>query len=171
MTLLSDCASAATAAEARFRVNYPNSRPRATRVIALDRAAAAAMQQIEDVRWNGARFLVSLGRSRGVQGLDAIPPDLDLRASDGSVVRLGDELPAADGVVMVASAEADHEAASIIGNACRARGIAATGLLVAPAGATRDLGPTLAALRPTARMLVVASDAEYIPEMLAALRA
>lgn len=171
MTLLSDCASAATAAEARFRVNYPNSRPRATRVVALDQAAVEAMRQAQDADWNGARFLVSVGRSRGVQGLDSIPLDLDLRAPDGSVVRLSDELSAADCVVMVATAAADREAASIIGNACQARGIAATGLLVAPDGASGDLGPALSALRPTARMLVVASDVEYIPEMLTALRA
>ena len=171
MTLLSDCASAASATEARFRVNYPNSRPRATCIVALDRTAAAAMRQTQNDSWNGARFLVSLGRSRGVQGLDAIPPDVDLRAADGTVVRLSDELPVSDGLVMVASAEADQEAASLIGNACQARGIAATGLLIAPDGAGNDLGATLAALRPTARMLVVASETEYIPEMLAALRA
>ncbi len=171
MTLLSDCASAATAAEARYRVNYPNSRPRTTRIVALDEAAATAMRMAADSSWNGARFLVCQGRSRGAQGLDSIPPDLDLRAADGVVTRLSDELPGTDCVVMVGTATANREAASIIGTACRARGIAATGLLVAPAGDTAPLGPALAALRPTARMLVVASDVEYIPEMLAALRA
>lgn len=171
MTLLSDCASAATAAEARFRVDYPNSRPRATRVVALDETAAEAMRNAQDANWNGARFLVCLGRSRGVHGLDSIPLDFDLRASDGSIARLSDELSTADCVVMVATATADREAASIIGNACQARGIAATGLIVAPDGMSSDLGPALSALRPTARMLVVASDVEYIPEMLTALRA
>lgn len=171
MTLLSDCASAATAAEARFRIDYPNSLPRATRIVALDEGAAAAMRKAQTATWNDARFLVCLGRSRGVQGLDSIPPDLDLRAPDGSVVRLSDELSGADAVVMVATAAADHEAAATIGDACRSRRVAATGLLVALEDAPNALGPTLAALRPTARMLVVASEAEYIPEMLAALRA
>ncbi len=171
MTLLSDCASAATAAEARFRVDYPNSRPRASRIVALDEAAAAAMREVQTASWNGARFLVCLGRSRGTQGLDAIPPDLDLRAPDDAVVRLSDELPGADAVIMVATAAAGRDAAALIGDACRSRGIAATGLLVAPADASSALGPTLAALRPTVRMLVVASDVEYVPEMLAALRA
>ena len=36
---LSESARATTAEEARFRINYPNSRPRKSRVIALDKTA------------------------------------------------------------------------------------------------------------------------------------
>ena len=40
-TLLGSCAKAASAAEVRFRVDYPNSKARVSRIIALDEASAA----------------------------------------------------------------------------------------------------------------------------------
>ena len=56
-TLLSSCAKAATAAEARFRVDYPNSKARASRIIALDADAADLMHRIDDDSWGEAHFL------------------------------------------------------------------------------------------------------------------
>ena len=56
-TLLSSCAKAATAAEARFRVPYPNALTRASRIFALDAGAAEAMFAITEDPWNGAHFL------------------------------------------------------------------------------------------------------------------
>jgi hypothetical protein len=171
MTLPGDCARAATAEEARFRVDYPNSKPRASRIIALDDAAAAIMGDLETASWKGARFLSLVGRTRGAQGLDAIPLDLDLRDAAGAITLLGAEIAGADVVVMIATAGAAAEEAAIVGKACAARGIMTTGVIV-EAGARADaVERTLAALRPNARMLVVASDADYIPEMLNALRA
>jgi len=53
-TLLSSCARAATAAEAAFRVQYPNSLPRASVIIALDAGAAEIMAGVSEEPWAGA---------------------------------------------------------------------------------------------------------------------
>jgi hypothetical protein len=169
--LPSDCARAATAEEARFRVDYPNSKPRVSKIIALDGEAAAIMRDLETASWKGARFLSLVGRTRGVQGLDAIPLDLDLRDDLGAVTRLSDEIAGADIVVMIAAAGAAVADVSIVGKACATRGIMTTGVIVEAGAGADAVERTLRTLRPHARMLVVASDADYIPEMLTALRA
>lgn len=171
MRMPSECARAATAKEARFRVDYPNSRPRSSKIVALDDGAATAIRAIRDTPWRGARFLSVIGRTTGAHGLDSIPPDLDLRESSGKTVRLADELPGADLVVMIATDGAAADAASIVGRACEARGIMTTGVILRADGRPEADGRTLGALRPHARMLVVVSDAEFIPDMLTALRA
>ena len=171
MNLPSDCARAATAEEARFRVDYPNSKPRASKIIALDGEAAAIMRDLETASWKGARFLSLVGRTRGLQGLDAIPQDLDLRDAWGAVTLLSDEIAGADVVVMIASAGSVIEEVSIIGETCAAHGIMTTGIIVESGARADEIERTLRTLRPYARMLVVASDVEYIPEMLTALRA
>lgn len=171
MSLPSDCVRAATAEEARFRVNYPNSKPRVSKIIALDGEAAAIMRDVEIASWKGARFLSLAGRTRSVQGLDAIPLDLDLHDNLGAVTRLSDEIAGADVVVMIASAGTAIADVSIVGKACAARGIMTTGVIVESGAPADAVERTLRTLRPYTRMLVVASDADYIPEMLTALRA
>ncbi len=159
-TLLHSCASAATAAEARFRVDYPNSTVRASRVIALDRGAAAVVGRLADREWSGSHFLTYLGQ--GTAG-DAV-----LRAHDGSETRLSQELTGADVSVMVATSDAGAEAASVIGNACFERGIMTAGLIVAEG---ESVDAAVSSLRPYASVLVVAVDDDYVAEMLYALRA
>jgi len=56
-TLLNGCGMAATAAEARFRINGPNPPARAARIVALDRGAAAVISRAAQQRWQGAHFL------------------------------------------------------------------------------------------------------------------
>jgi len=171
MNLPSDCARAATAEEARFRVDYPNSKQRSSIVVALDDKAKALMDRLETASWKGARFRSLVGRTRGVQGLEAIPLDLDLRNGAGAVTRLSDEIADADVVVMIAAAGEAADEVSVIGDRCAARGIMTTGVIFETGVQAAGLQRTLNALRPNTRMLVVASDADYIPEMLAALRA
>jgi hypothetical protein len=90
----------------------------------------------------------------------------------GRTKALVEEVASADLVVMVASAGASAEAASVIGEACSARKVMTTALIVGSGGRSdEELSRTLAALRPYASMLVIANDDEYIEEMLAALRA
>jgi hypothetical protein len=90
----------------------------------------------------------------------------------GRTKALVEEVASADLVVMVASAGDVAEAASVIGEACAARKVMTTALII---GSNRvsgeDLSRTLRSVRPYASMLVIASDDEYIEEMLAALRA
>lgn len=139
-TLLSSCARASTAAESRFRIDVPAFPRRSSRVIALDPGAAEA-----------------------ARGLDY---DV-LRPGD---VLPGEELDGADTVVLLASAEADADAAtaaSAIGEAAAARGITAVGIVM-PGGTSQD--QAVSALRPNAMVLVVLRDPTDLPEVLSALR-
>lgn len=167
--MISESARATSAAEARFRLDAPNSWPRETRIVALDPAAERAMRSIADGPWIGARFLTLVATTPAGDGLEGVPIDVTLRDGEGREGRLADTLASADTVVMIATSSAGAKAAAVIGGACSARGIMATGLVVASADG--DAERALRSLRPHAAMLVVASGAEYIPEMLSALRA
>lgn len=164
-TLLHSCARAATAAEARFRVDYPNSTTRATRIVALDDEAARVVERISGQPWSGAHFLTF---KESTSGADASRSDAILRSLDGAETRLSDELDGADVAVMIATADRGAEAASIIGKACAVRGIMTAGLVVGNGGGLDD---AVNALRPYSSVLVVSADEDYVPEMLGALRA
>jgi hypothetical protein len=158
-TLLSSCARAATAAEARFRITAPGFARRSSRVIALDRRAAAIVRGLAGGSWGGGHFLVFES---------ALPDDALLRrAGPGGTALLSEELDGADTIVMVASAEGNAGAAAVIGDAAAARGIMSAGLVI-PGGAPAD--GVVSALRPNAMVLVVLQDAADIPEVLSALR-
>lgn len=157
-TLLSSCARAATAAEARYRISSPGFTRRSSRVIALDSHAAAIVRRLAGQRWSGGHFLAFES---------AVPDDALLRPAAGGTALLSEELDGADCVVMVATANANAEAASVIGNACAARSIMSAGLVVPGAGSAGDV---VSALRPNAMVLVVLQDAADIPEVLSALR-
>ena len=57
-TLASSCAVAASAAEARYRISYPEVARRNSRVIALDAEAAAIVRRLAGRHWSGGHFLV-----------------------------------------------------------------------------------------------------------------
>jgi hypothetical protein len=104
-TLASSCARAATAAEARFRISYPEFARRNSRVIALDGAAAEVVRQMSGQRWDGGHFLV-FDAALPVDGSGTVPAEARLRRADGTEVLLSEELHGADTVVMVAKAQA-----------------------------------------------------------------
>jgi hypothetical protein len=164
-TLASSCARAATAAEARFRISYPEFTRRNSRVIALDERAAAVVRRISGQCWGGGHFLV----------FDAVvpangsgpAPEARLRRAGGAEVLLSEELSDADVVVMVAAVQASAEAASVIGDACAARSIMSAGLVVS---GTEPADAVVSALRPNAMVLVILRDGDDIPEILSALR-
>lgn len=168
-TLLSSCARAATAAEARYRISSAGFTRRSSRVIALDEQAAAIVRRVAGQRWGGGHFLVFDS---------ALPDDALLRPAAGGTALLSEELDGADTVVMVATDRASAEAASIIGNACAARGIMSAGLVVPGAGpagpaagvVSGGVSGVVSALRPNAMVLVVLQDAADVPEVLSALR-
>ena len=56
----SESARAASAAEARFRINDPNSRPRAIKVIALDHPSEGVVKRLARSAWTNASFLIAL---------------------------------------------------------------------------------------------------------------
>src|SRR6266542_584021 len=149
-TLLNGCGMAATAAEARFRINGPNPPARAARIVALDRGAAAVISRAAQQRWQGAHFFT-----------------YEPGSPDGAHVRLSEALAGADMTVMVATAEDGAEAASVVGEICGRLGIMTTGLVFGQGRA-----PTVVSvLRRHVRVLVVSGDEDEVPELLSALRA
>ena len=158
-TLLSSCAVATTATEASYRITAPEFARRSSRVIALDGESGEMVRDLGGRSWGGGHFLVFES---------AVPDDALLRhAGTGGTALLSEELDGADTVVMVASAGASAEAASIIGDAAAARGIMSAGLVL-PDGA--PVNEVVAALRPNAMVLVVLRDVADVPGVLSALR-
>lgn len=166
-TLLSSCARAATAAEARYRIDRPVTVTQASRIVALDDGAADVISRVSQLEWRGAHFLTyEVPRAQPGDGEQA---DATLRTVDGTEVLLSDELDEADVAVMIATSDHGAQAASVIGLACGMRGIMTAGLVVAR---REDLAANaVAALRPHATVLVVTTDADDVPGMLTALRA
>ncbi len=168
----SESARMTTAEEARFRINYPNSKPRAVKVIALDPASEAVVKRLAQGKWQQASFFTSLkfdGAPRGGEGwsMKAWLSDLAGRTKD-----LIDEVASADLIVMVASAGTKPKVADVIAEACAVRKVMTTALIIGSEDSSdEDLSHTLASLRPHASMLVIASNDDYIEEMLVALRA
>jgi hypothetical protein len=142
--LRSSCAIAATAAEARFRIDRPIG-SRAAVVVALDDQAASVVDRVAERPWRGARFF---------------------HARDEP--RLSEEVAKADLAVMIATAGADADAASSIANTCAEHGIMTAGLIL---GDRDEVAAAVSALRPYARNLMVTADEEDVAEVLTALRA
>ena len=149
--MLSESARVTTAEEARFRIDRPNSRPRSVTIVALDRAAEGQLAAL------GAAFPHA-----------SCFPAVEL-AHGG---RLGEVVAGSDVVVMLATAGAEAPEVPIIGRVCSDRRVTTTGLVVCPPEVPADLlSHSLTQLRPWMLMLVVASDVEYVEDMLRALRA
>jgi hypothetical protein len=56
----SESARMSSAAEARFRIDYPNSQPRAVKVIALDSASERVVKHVAQGTWQRATFFTSI---------------------------------------------------------------------------------------------------------------
>jgi hypothetical protein len=170
--MLSESARMTTAEEARYRIDYPNSKPRATKIIALDPPSEAVVKRLAQGKWQQASFFTSVDfdgapRSGENWSMKAWLSDLAGRTKD-----LIDEVSSADLVVMVASAGTKPKTAGVIAEACGVRKVMTTALIIgSDASSDEELSRTLAALRPYAGMLVIASDDDYIEQMLVALRA
>jgi hypothetical protein len=158
--LLNGCARAATAAEARFRINRPIA-GRAARVVALDDGAAEVVRRVAERPWHDARFLVSAGAG-GADG------DVPMRVIDGPASSLSAELEDADVAIVVATSDHGAAAASAIARACDRRGIMTAALIL---GGRGEVGAAVTALRPHAPVLLVTDDEEDVSEVLTALRA
>ena len=141
-SLLSSCARAATAAEARYRLDRPIG-GRAALVVALDDAAAEVVERVAELPWQGARFV----------------------RAEGTVP---EELATSDVAIMIGTAAADAASASAIAAACAERGIMTAGLIL---GERAEVMPAVAALRPYARNLMATTDEDDVAAVLTALRA
>jgi hypothetical protein len=166
--VLAESARATSAAELRFRVQAPNSSPRATSVIALEAGGDAVLRRLAQQPWSRATFLRA-----------PVPdPQADGEVADGWLtdladrqLRVRDQIAASDQVIMLAGPGGTAAAAAMIGRACSQRRVTTTALIVgAQSASDRELSKTLAQLRPWSLMVVIANTDEYIGDMMAALR-
>ena len=167
--MLSESARMNSAAEARFRVQAPNSTPRAIKVIAMDAPSDDVVKGLAGRSWHHATFFTASPASVRSSGdvRSAWLTDLEGRTAD-----LIAEVGRADLVVLVAAPGGHAERASLIGEACSQWRVMTTALVVSAASASEeDLAKTLAQLRPWSLMVVIANASDYIEDMLTALRA
>ncbi len=172
--MLSETARATAAHESKFRVQAPNSLPRAVKIIALDPAAARALDVVARQPWNGAAFFSSLSFAPGGAPGDGEGTTMRAWLGDlaGRAMELVGEVAASDFIIVVTTAGADAGAVSVIAEACAPLHKSLLGLVLPGEGADgAATAKSLAYLRPYASMLVVAGDADYIAAMLTALRA
>jgi hypothetical protein len=141
---ISSCARAATAEEARYRIDRPIS-GRSARIIALDPGAAEVVQRVAELPWGASRFF-----------------------PDASAFSVATELDDADVAIMIGTADADGDTAAAIARACAERGIMTAGLIL---GDRLEVGDAVSVLRPYARNLMVTEDEDDVAAVLSALRA
>jgi hypothetical protein len=170
--MLSESARMTTAEQAKFRINAPNSRPRAIKVIALDKRSEEVVKKLAKAKWNKASFFASVHFDSPPQAGADWSMKAWLNDIAGRTIKMMDEINTADLVVMVATAGQKAEAASVIGEACAAKRVQTTAMILDRKTASdAALSDTLLHLRPYASMVVVADDEDYIENMLIALRA
>ncbi|MFA9431886.1 3-methyl-2-oxobutanoate hydroxymethyltransferase [Egicoccus sp. AB-alg2] len=162
--LLNTSAVASSAREAAFRIDFNDFEPRASRVIALDGAAAEVVRRLAAGTWAGGRFLLfdELVDDGGER-------DATLRTIDGQPRRLIEELEDSDVVVMIATAEARPEAAAVVGDAAAARPVMSAALVLAENG-DAEVEDAVAVLRPNAMVMLLLHDEQDVGEVLSALR-
>ena len=162
-----ESARANSAAEARFRVQAPNSAPRRVAVVALDAGAAALAEELAARDWVGAAFWHAGGLAARGEGLDDFLADLA-----GATRRVVEVVAASDLVVLLAGTSGHGAAAaSAVGAAAAARRVMAAGIVLAGDAEEAELSRALSTLRPHVGMLVVARDRDYAAAMMEALRA
>src|SRR5262249_993336 len=170
--MLSESARMTTAEEARYRIDYPNSKPRAVKVVALDPPSEEVVKRLAQHPWKQATFFTAPRFDGGPGTADGAAVKAWLSDLAGRTKGLMDEIATADLVVMISSAGTNAEAASVIAEACNARKVMTTALIIgSEQKSDEELSKSLASLRPYASMLVIAGNDEYIEEMLVALRA
>jgi len=161
----SESARVNTAAEYRFRVAAPNSQPRTASLVALDAASLPVV----------ARAVAEAPTRRRQVALTAsgdVTLPAWLQTLPGKTRALIDDAERSDMVVMVAHAGYAGHGATLLGEACRLRGVTVTALvLTEPETEDAALSATLQRLRPFATMIVVANGEDYVADMLQALRA
>jgi hypothetical protein len=166
----SESARMSSAAEARYRIDAPNSRPRSVKVIALDHPSERVVKSLSQKNWSNATFFTASAFGSAPRQGESFAGWLSDIA--GRTKNLIDEVNGADLIVMVATAGENAQAASIIGEACSIKRVTTTALVLGgPHVSDEAMSKTLSHLRPWALMLVIASAEDYIADMLTALRA
>jgi hypothetical protein len=138
-------------------------------LFALDEAAASAMAGITEDTWSGTHFL-TVEPGQDIDPKTTRAEELRLRNPDGSAARLDVEIEGADLVVLMSTSSENQGSAEVIARAAQNKSIMTAALALGGTGNETTEG-VVAALRPYASVLVVASDIDYIGAMLTALRA
>jgi hypothetical protein len=167
-TLLNSCASAATAAEAKFRIDRIVDLVRSTRIIALDEDAAGIMREVARQPWGDAHFLTLDEGAESVDGASSVLADTSLLDDSSRPTRLTAELEDADSVIMIATRGDGQGMARLIGEAASLRNIMTAGIVF---GDQHHVREAVSALRPFARVLLISQDTDDVAEILTALRA
>lgn len=168
----SESARASTAAEARYRIDAPNSLPRNVKVIALGPQSEAVVQRLSMLPWACAQFLTASSFTTRIGDRKDFQIGNWLSDLAGHAKSLVNEVADADLVVMIAIVGEPAHAAEMIGVACRARNVMATGLVLNDAARDGESATnTQAQVRPHVGMLVAAPSEAYVEDMLTALRA
>jgi hypothetical protein len=166
----SESARMSSAVEARFRIDAPNSKPRAVKVIALDHPSERVVKDLSQRRWNTATFFTASAFGGGPRQGESFAGWLSDLA--GRTKNLIEEIDGADLVVMVASAGEIPQAASIIGEACSLRRVMTTALVLGGTSVSDEaLSKTLSQIRALSMRLENASAEENNTDMKTALRA
>jgi hypothetical protein len=170
--MLSESARMSSWGEARYRIQAPNSRPRKITVIALDAGGADAVRRLAGDGWTHATFF-TVGKPGELKTLDGGTTPVEQEVSlDGGTTTVEQEVSTADLVIMVAAAEGRAHVAEEIGRVCSDHRVSTTTLVVGAIDAADEaLARTLAQVRPWSLMLVLATDAQFITDMMTALRA
>lgn len=150
----SESARAASAAEARHRIDAPIAPARAARVVALDDRAAQVAARLAVHPWAHAEFLRA----------DAVG---ELRELGGGPLPLTAALIGADVVVVLATEDGGRDTAEAIGRHCFRYGITTAGVVL---GQGFEADDAVAALRPYARVLLLSADESDVFDLLTALR-
>lgn len=171
--MLSESARMTTAKEAAFRIPYPNSLPRAIKVVALDAASVKVVRELASRRdWKNAAFFTAVSADWDPKRPWGTPVHASLVDIFGAHCDLVEEIGTANLVVTISTAGEMAEAASLIAEVCSLRRVMITGLLLTSDDSSdAEIARTLKALRPHAPMLVVSGEDEYVAAMLTALRA
>ena len=159
---ISESARMSSAAEARFRVQAANSRPRSIKAIALDPAGEHVVRRLAaSGQLPQATFLAAHLRDGAVA----------LSTLNGTARDVDEEIEHADLVVLVAGHGGHADAATAIGQACSLQRVMTTCLVVGAHGSEQALSKTLAQIRPWSLMVVVSEGDDYVADLMTALRA
>jgi len=86
----SESARMTTAEEARFRIDYPNSKPRAVKVVALDPPSEEVVKRLAKHPWKQATFFgIQMDDSGDVWNSGHVTDVLELADADSVVVATG----------------------------------------------------------------------------------
>src|SRR4029450_9868893 len=97
----SESARMSSAADPRFRIDYPNSQPRAVKGIALDDASERVVKRVAQAPWQRATFFTSIK-------FDGAPPRADEPGSGRVSGARPKELPSWPLAPLASSASADE---------------------------------------------------------------